>query len=382
MKDTASKRKTIALVTNTTWNIYNFRQNLIDKFIKEGFEVVVIAPIDEYIHYKEKYPEVRHFNLRMMDRDGMNPFKDFLMILELIRKYRKARPDIVLHFTNKPNIFGGMAAWLAGVKSIAVVTGLGYAFINKGITRRIIQYLYKWTAPFHRKFIFENTEDRQLFGHLKIVPTSRSVSVKGCGVNTLDFAPRTVAIENDKLVFTFIGRMLYDKGIREFVEAARIVKSKYNKVEFWIIGELDAKNPATMDKDELVRWVEEKIVNYHGFLKDVRPAIAESSCIVLPTYREGMPRVVTEAMSMAKPVITTDTAGCRETVVDGVNGYIVKVKDVQGLVDAMEKFIKLDDSEKKDMGIKGRQKAISEFDDKIIATDIYSIVTDVLNEGK
>lgn len=380
MKDTVSKRKTIALVTNTTWNIYNFRQNLIDKFISEGYEVVVIAPIDEYIHYKEKYPEVRHFNLRMMDRDGMNPFKDFLLILELIQKYRKVRPDIILHFTNKPNIFGAFAAWIAGVKSIAVVTGLGYAFINKGVARRIIQYLYKWTAPFHRKFIFENIEDRQLFAHLKIVPLSDSVSVKGCGVNIVDFAPRPASFESNKLVFTFIGRMLYDKGIREFVEAARIIKSKYNDVEFWVIGELDAKNPATMDKEELVRWVEEKIVNYLGFLQDVRPAIEQSTCIVLPTYREGMPRVVTEAMSMAKPVITSDTAGCRETVDDGVNGYLVKVKDVQGLVSAMEKFIELDDTEKIEMGLKGRKKAIAEFDDKIIATHIFKIITEVINE--
>ena len=382
MKDTDSKKKTIALVTNTTWNIYNFRQNLIDKFISEGYEVFVIAPIDEYIHYKEKYPEVRHFNLRMMDRDGMNPFKDFLLVLELIRKYRKIRPEIILHFTNKPNIFGGMAAWVAGVKSIAVVTGLGYAFINKGITRRIIEYLYKWTAPFHRKFIFENIEDRQLFAHLKIVPLSGSISVKGCGVNISEFAPRPESFEKDKLVFTFIGRLLYDKGIREFVEAARIVKSKYNDVEFWVIGELDAKNPATMNKDELVRLVEEKIVNYLGFLQDVRPAIAQSSCVVLPSYREAIPRVISEAMSMAKPVITSETAGCRETVVDGVNGYLVKVKDVQGLVDAMEKFIKLDDSEKNDMGLKGRQKAIAEFDDTIIATEIFIIITEVLNEGK
>ncbi|MGB4959693.1 MAG: glycosyltransferase family 4 protein, partial [Saprospiraceae bacterium] len=332
-------KKTIALVANSTWNIYNFRLNLIDKFIAEGMEVVIIAPVDEYITYKEKYPMVRHYGLRMLDRDGLNPIKDMLLVFELVRRYRKVKPDIILHFTNKPNIYGAIASKLAGIKSIAVVTGLGYAFIHKGFVRMMMTWLYKLTASQHSKFIFENIEDRDLFAQLNIVSKNRSVSVKGCGVNTTWFCPFPNGKVREKTVFTFIGRLLYDKGIREFVEAAKIIKSKRNDVDFWIVGELDAENPATVDKEDLIQWVENDIVLYHGFLKDVRPVISESDCIVLPSYREAIPRSITEAMAMSKPVITSETAGCREAVDVGSNGYLVKIKDPESIVKAMESFL-------------------------------------------
>jgi len=366
--------KTVALVANSTWNIYNFRLNLIDKFIAEGMDVVVIAPVDEYLTYKEKYPTVRHFSLRTMDRDSTNPIKDFLLVLELTRRYKKIKPDIVLHFTNKPNIFGGVAAWLAGVKSIAVVTGLGYAFIHNGFIKKVISWLYRVTAGFHQKFIFENIEDRKLFASLQIVEGSRAVSVKGCGVDTAWFHPYPNGLSKDKTIFTFIGRLLYDKGIREFVEAAKIIKSTMPNVDFWIVGELDAENPATVDKDDLIKWVEEDIVYYHGFIKDVRDIIAKSDCIVLPSYREAIPRTITEAMSMSKPVITTDTAGCREAVDQDKNGFLVKVKDAASLTESFIQFLELKHDDREAMGKAGREKAIREFDDKLIAIDIFKIV--------
>jgi len=373
-----STKKTIALVANSTWNIYNFRLNLIDKFLAEGMDVVVIAPVDEYLTYKEKYPTVRHFSLRTMDRDSTNPIKDFLLVLELTRRYKKIKPDIVLHFTNKPNIFGGVAAWLAGVKSIAVVTGLGYAFIHNGFIKKVISWLYRVTAGFHQKFIFENIEDRKLFASLQIVEGSRAVSVKGCGVDTAWFHPYPNGLSKDKTIFTFIGRLLYDKGIREFVEAAKIIKSTMPNVDFWIVGELDAENPATVDKDDLIKWVEEDIVYYHGFVKDVRNIITQSDCIVLPSYREGLPRIIVEGMSMAKPVITTQTAGCEETVDDNINGYLVSIKSTDELVIGLKKFLSLSNDQQHEMGMAGRTKACREFDDKLIAGQMFEIVRMVI----
>ena len=368
------QKKVIALVANSTWNIYNFRLNLINKFIAEGMDVVVIAPVDEYLTYKEKYPTVRHYSLRMMDRDATNPIKDTLLTLELIRRYKKIKPDIILHFTNKPNIYGGIAAKISGIKSIAVVTGLGYAFINKGIVRKIMIWLYKLTAPSHCKFIFENIDDRELFDQLGIVSKNRSISVKGCGVNINYFQPEPKSRENDKTIFTFIGRLLYDKGIREFVEEARILKNKTSTVEFWIVGEKKTKNPATINKDDLIKWVDEDIICYHGFVKDVRPIIAESDCIVLPSYREGLPRIIVEGMSMGKTVITTMTAGCNETVDNGLNGYLVNVRDEGSLTTAIKKFIELSPASRKAMGEAGRKKVMVEFDDKLIANDIFNII--------
>ncbi|MBK9150500.1 MAG: glycosyltransferase family 4 protein [Saprospiraceae bacterium] len=369
------KKLTIALVANSTWNIYNFRLNLIDRFLAEGHDVVVIAPVDEYISYKESYPQVRHFGLRFLDRDSTNPLKDILLILELMRRYRKIKPDLVLHFTNKPNIYGGIAACLAGVRSVAVVTGLGYAFIHRGWITRIISLLYSIASRCHRKFIFENIEDRELLESLGIVGKDRAVSVKGCGVNTRYFTPVKHS-QNGKVVFTFIGRLLYDKGIREYVAAARKMRSVTSNAEFWIVGELDPENPATVDKDELLQWVENDIVYYHGFVKDVRPLIAQSDCIVLPSYREAIPRTITEGMAMAKPVITTDSAGCREAVDEGVNGYLTKVKNIDSLVQAMKHFMALDGEQRHSMGLAGREKACREFDDKLIADHIYRIISE------
>jgi glycosyltransferase involved in cell wall biosynthesis len=287
---------------------------------------------------------------------------------------RKIKPDIILHFTNKPNIYGGLAAWVSGIKSIAVVTGLGYAFIHKGFVRKVMSWLYRISSSCHDRFIFENIEDRELFGQLGIVSGERAISVKGCGVDTTWYHPYPNGQIKEKTVFTFIGRLLYDKGIREFVEAARQIKAQRPDVAFWVVGELDAENPATIEKDDLVRWVEEDVVYYHGFIKDVREIIAKSDCIVLPSYREGLPRIIIEAMSMAKPVITTHAAGCEETVDEGVNGYLVPIRSVQSLIDAINIFLTLTHDQQEKMGQAGRTKAIREFDDKAIATQIFNII--------
>jgi glycosyltransferase involved in cell wall biosynthesis len=377
LKTSQNKQKPVALVANTTWNIYNFRLNLIDILIANGYNVVVIAPVDEYIQYKEIYPTVKHFGLRTLDRDGMNPVKDFLLILELWRRYKKLKPDLILHFTNKPNIFGTLAARLSGCKNISVVTGLGYTFIHNGWMQKVITELYRQTTRWMEKIIFENKRDKAYFVSHGLVSESKAISVKGCGVDTRFFAPVEDTKTTPKTVFTFIGRLLYDKGVREFVEAARILTGRRDDCLFWIVGELDPENPATVDKEDLLQWVEDDIVYYHGFMRDVRPVIAQSDCIVLPSYREGLPRIIIEGMSMSKPVITTLTAGCEETVDEGMNGYLVPVKDANALVSAMEKILELSPEEKTRMGQKGREKAVKTFDNLLIAKEYLGIIREV-----
>jgi len=370
----------IALVANSTWNIYNFRLNVIDKLLAKGHDVLVIAPIDEYVEYKEQYPKVQHVNLRTLDRDSTNPLKDLILIAELIRKYKKLKPDLILHYTNKPNIFGGVAAKMSGIPSLAMVTGLGYAFIHNGWIKDITTWLYKYTSSFHKKFIFENIEDRELFDKLGITKKGQGISIKGCGVNTTYYHPypNGQMKRGDEVNFTFIGRLLYDKGIGEYVEAAKIIKKKYPNVSFSIVGELDADNPATVDTEDLVGWTADDIVQYHGFQRDVRPFIAKSDCIVLPSYREAIPRTITEGMSMGKPVITTDTAGCREAVDIGVNGYLAEVKSTSSLRKVFEQFIHLSADQRHKMGDAGRAKALREFDDRKIANDIYSEIEKII----
>lgn len=369
------KVKKIALVANTTWNIYNFRQNIIQKFVDLGYEVFVLAPIDEYIEYKEKYPQITHLNLRALDRDGTNPIKDLLLIIELRRKYKKIKPDLIIHYTHKPNIFGTIAAKLSGCKSVSVITGLGYSFINKGLINVITEKLYQLTSRFNELIVFENKDDRQLFIDKGLVLEDKAVAVKGCGVN-LDYykSKETHNESQSNTTFTFIGRLLKDKGIEEFASCAKYFKEMNLNSKFVVLGDFDQENPSTIDRDELLTWISNEIIDYKGFVDDVRPYIEESSCIVLPSYREGMPRIILEAMAMGKPVITTDTAGCRETVVHGVNGYMVQIKNKLALTEALQKFVALNTEARIKMGAEGRKLVDTEFSDVIIAERLYQIV--------
>ncbi len=343
---------------------------------------MVIAPVDEYLEYKEKYPEVKHIPLKSMDRDSKNPIKDLILTLELWRKYKTFRPDLVIHYTNKPNIFGGMAAKLLGIKSIAVVTGLGYSFIHGGALSSVVNQLYKFTGKFHSRFIFENEDDKELFINSKIVEKEQAYSVKGCGVDTSYYTPSPNGLNPDKITFTFVGRLLYDKGITEFISAAKEIKRDFPQAQFDVIGEFDSDNPSNIDKDYLVQWVDSGVIDYKGFVRDIRPFLKHSDCIVLPSYREGMPRTILEGLAMGKPVITTDVPGCRETVVQGTNGYIVPVRDKVALKKAMQNLINLSPSERKEMGSKGRSLAVNVFDDKLIAEEIHNIIQPLFDEEK
>ena len=364
--------KSIAIVANSTWNIYNFRQNVIRKCIEEGFKVYVLAPIDAYIEYKENFPEVTHINLSTLDRDSTNPIKDLLLVEELRRKYRKIKPDLVVHYTHKPNIFGTLAARLAGVKSVSVITGLGYSFINRGFINVVTEWLYRRTARYSSSMIFENEDDRDLFIQKRLVKEDRAFAVKGCGVNTVYYQSKKDH-SPDPPVFTFIGRLLKDKGILEFASAARHFHEKTWPATFVVLGDFDPENPSTIDRDTLLEWISEDTVDYKGFVNDVRPFLEKSTCIVLPSYREGMPRIVLEAMAMGKPVITTRTAGCRETVEEGVNGFLAVARSVEDLIVAMEKFCELSPDQRSAMGARGRSMAVDVFSDTIIAEDLFRI---------
>ncbi len=371
-------KKRIAIVANSTWNIYNFRLNVVKKFVEMGNIVFVIAPVDEYISYKEQFPGVKHIPLRYLDRDAKNPIKDLLLIEEFRRKYKRLKLDLILHYTHKPNIYGTIAARISGIPSVSVVTGLGYTFINKGLVNSVTKMLYRISSSFHKKIIFENQDDLAFFKELNIVRNGEGVAIKGCGVDLQHYQPSSNGIFHDKIVFTFIGRLLKDKGIREFVRAAELIKSKYDNVEFWVIGELDEGNPSTISSETLANWVNEDIIDYHGFVKDIRPLVKKSNCIVLPSYREGMPRIVIEAQAMGKPVITTDVPGCRESIEPNKSGYLVDVKSAEGLSIALDKFIKLSKEQRLKMGLKGRQKAEAEFGQDHIAEQIYTICLSVL----
>lgn len=353
---------------------------MIRKLIGEGHEVMVMAPVDEYIAYQRKLPGVVHYPLHQLRRDSINPIKDLQLTFELLQLYRAHKPDLIIHYTVKPNIYGGIAAKLAGIPSIAVVTGLGYAFIHNGFVKHTTKSLYRLSSRYHKKVIFENQDDRQLFIDERIVDEARSAAVKGCGVDLHYYAPSSQDKRQPGMTtFTFIGRLLYDKGIREFIRAARLVKETRPDVRFWIVGEIDRDNPSAIREADLLRWAKDETIEYHGAAQDVRPFILQSDCIVLPSYREGMSRVIMEAMAMERPVITTDTAGCREAVEDGSTGLLIPVRDVEALASAMRDFCDSSAAMQRQMGMRGRERAEALFDENHVAQDIYRILAEVLS---
>jgi glycosyltransferase involved in cell wall biosynthesis len=232
--------------------------------------------------------------------------------------------------------------------------------------------MYRFAFQFTERVLFENLDDKALFENEHLIEKHKSFHIKGCGVDLNYFRPMPEKPEEDNIRFTFIGRLLYDKGIVEFVEAAKIVKKQYPRVQFTVLGFLDDENPAHILRSELIDWISSGIIQYHGQTEDVRPYINESSCVVLPSYREGLPRVMMEAMAMAKPIITTKTAGCREMVEEGINGFLVNINDVESLAIAMVNIIICSPGTRFKMGLYSRKMAESEFDDQLIATQIIS----------
>lgn len=295
-------------------------------------------------------------------RTGTNPLADLKLLWHLRGLCQGVRPDVFFGYTIKPVIYGTIAAWMAGVpRRFALVTGLGYAFTGnrQGIVKRVASGLYRLALGRTHMVFFQNPDDEGLFRELGIAPAAiPSVVVNGSGVDVGTFP--VTQLPGSPPVFLLIGRLLGDKGVREFAAAARQVKALYPEVRFQAVGWVDS-NPDAIAQSELDAWVADGALEYLGKLDDVRPAIAASTVYVLPSYREGTPRTVLEAMAMGRPIITTDAPGCRETVIDGDNGFLVPVQSVEALVEAMLKFIK-DPALAPRMGRRSRQIAEDKYD--------------------
>ncbi len=336
-----------------------------------GHPITVIAPEDKYTKKLTGQDGVHFIPLKKLDRDTTNIRANWQLYKEFKSIYNQVKPDLILHYTSKPIIFGGRAAHQLNIPSIAIITGLGYAFIRKGWLQWITRRLYKSAAKYHKTFVFENKDDLQLFED-HFIEKSQGMAIKGCGVD-VDYFKSKKHIESEDVQFTFVGRLLKDKGIREFVEAAKLLKDKEN-IKFNIVGELDEENPSQISKSDLLQWINEDLISYFDFKDDIRPILEKASCVVLPSYREGMPRTILEAMSMAKPVIVSDVPGCRETVIDGVNGFICDVKSGPSLKNAMNKFLALDKNQQMEMGKKGRAMILDGFSSTQIAEKIFTII--------
>ncbi|MGQ9806349.1 MAG: glycosyltransferase family 4 protein [Chlorobiales bacterium] len=369
-----SKAKTIAMVSNTAWYLYNLRLGVIHFLQSKGFEILAIAPHDEFMTLLAK-ENCKTVSIEM-DRRGTNPLTDLGLMFRLRNIYKVHKPDFIIHYTIKPNIYGSLAAKLVGIPSIAVVSGLGYAFSKRNWLYQIATRLMKMVFSFAKEVWFVNQDDRELLLTVGIVPKEKTLQLPGEGVNTEKFAPIPKSSASDKFIFLLSARLLWEKGVGVFVEAARKLKPKYPNAEFQLLGFLTDDEKIGVTKAQIDKWQQEGIVTYLGATSNVIPFLANADCILLPSfYREGVPRALLEAASMAKPIITTDNVGCRDVVEDGVTGFLAKPNNSAHLAEKMEAMLNLSESARLEMGKKARQKVVREFSEQLVLNEYDALLT-------
>lgn len=364
-----SVRRDVLLVSNTGWYLYNFRRNLIRRLREEGMHVACVSPRDKHVAWlRAESVDWIEWDL---PRSSMDPVSNLAALVSLWRIYRRESPDLVHHFTIKPILYGTIAARLAGIRQVVNnVTGLGHMFVSRRLTTRlirpIIQRWYAWALTAGGALaIFQNKEDvAELAPACKPLP-ARLLLTNGSGVDLERFSPKKGAEDsngNEKCVL-FSARLVCEKGIGEFLEAGRICKERGLKVRLIVCGEPDPGNPSSVSDATLRKWKKERLAEFSGHVPRIEEQLRTADVVVLPSYREGTPRVLLEAAAMAKPIVATDVPGCREVVVHGETGLLVPPKDAVALADALERLL-TDGSLRRHMGEAGRRRIESRFDER------------------
>lgn len=347
--------------------IYNFRLELVERLIAEGHQVAISSPYGERIEDLKKLG-CEYYDITL-SRHGMNPIKEIALIRQYKKLIRAVAPDIVFSYTIKPNIYGAIACRAMKVPCVANITGLGTAVENGGIVQKISIALYKYAFTKIQTVYFQNTENRQFFIDHKIAVDKHDL-LPGSGVNLQRFVPMEYPSE-DKAEFAFISRIMKEKGIDQYLEAAAYIRNKYPNTVFHVCGFCEQAY-----EDRLRELHDRGIIVYHGMLRDIKPLMKDIHCTIHPTYYpEGISNVLLESSACARPIITTNRSGCREVIDDGVNGYVVKEKDSADLIEKIEKFMTLSYARKKEMGLNGRKKVEREFDRNIVVEKYLSELT-------
>lgn len=366
----------VAIVINTSWNIWNFRRSLVQALQAAGHEVLAIAPPDDYSARLETELGCRFVPI-LMENKGTNPLKDAQLTRRFYRLYRRERPDVVLHYTIKPNIYGTIAARLAGIPSVNNVSGLGTVFIVKNFVSRVALGLYRFAFKFPKRVFFQNDDDRQLFLEHGLVEKRITDVLPGSGIDTHRFRPAPVFERHEPFTFLMIARVLYEKGVEEYFEAARRVREAAPGTRVQLLGGIDESGGVGVKRAVFEQWLQAGHVEYLGTSDDVAAHIRQADCVVLPSYREGTPKTLLEAAAMGKPIVTTDVPGCRETVVDGQNGLLCEVRNAPDLADKMLRVLHLPAPELEQMGRAGRRLAEQKFDERIVLNKYLQVVQEV-----
>lgn len=338
--------------------IYNFRLELVERLLADGYQVVISSPYGERIEDLKalgcEYHEIE------INRHGMNPMAELKLISDYKKLLDQVKPDMVFAYTIKPNIYGSIACRSKKIPCVTNITGLGTAVENGGLIQKITVLLYKYAFTKVQRVFFQNTENMQFFVDHKIALGKHDL-LPGSGVNLQRFEVLEYPA-GDTVEFAFISRIMKEKGIDQYLEAAEYIRSKYPNTVFHVCGFCEDAY-----EDKLKDLTDKGIVNYHGMVRDVKGFLKRIHCTIHPTYYpEGLSNVLLESSACARPIITTDRSGCREVIDDGVNGFIVKQQDSQDLIEKIEKFLKLSADERKAMGLAGRSKVEKEFDRQIV----------------
>ena len=351
-------RRTVVICANTAWNLANFRAPLIASLLADGHRVIAAAAADGS---ESKLRGLgAEFRSLPVQSSGRNPLADLRLLAAITRLLAGEPSAQLMTFTIKPNIYGALAARLTGNRTLATISGLGSAFLAGGLTGHLIDRLYRLGLGGARAVFFQNDEDRDLFVERRLVRADQIRRVPGSGIDLTAFAAMPLP-GGAAPVFLFIGRLLLDKGVREFVEAARLVKASGHQAQFRMLGECGVDNPSAVPFSEVERWSADGTINYLGSAEDVRGSIAEADCIVLPSYREGVPRSLLEGAAMGRPLIATDVAGCRDIVEEASNGFLCEPRSAGALADAIRRMVELAPAERQAMGRRARAKVEREF---------------------
>lgn len=353
--------KRILVLANNDVGLYRFRKDLLAALLSAGHEVCISLPDGDFV------TELVQLGCRFIDtpieRRGMNPIHDSKLFHQYRAVLKKVKPDLVLTYTIKPNIYGGLACRMAHIPYAVNITGLGSAIENGGWLKRFVLALYKPALKGAKVVFFENAGNRDALVSTGVVPNGRDVVLNGAGVNLEDY-PYQPYPQEGPVRFLFVGRVMHEKGVDELFAAAKRMKQEYGDVEFHIVGSFEEAYKPVMDELE-----QTGVVKYHGYQSDMEPFYAMASCIVLPSYHEGMSNVLLEAAASGRPLITSDIPGCREAVENGVSGYLCPAKDADALYDAMQRFAELPESWRAEMGRRGRERMVKMFDKLLVINE-------------
>ncbi len=376
------KPNNVLLFANTEWYLFNFRLPLAQKLKSKGFHVLLISPPGDF------GPRLREAGFRWeplpMKRRSLNPLREFRMLRHLVQLYRREQPDIVHHFTIKCVIYGAIAAALACVPArVNAVTGLGYVFTNPALKARLLRplvraLLKRLLANPQSRVILQNTDDVAAFRRACIADNRHIRLIKGSGVDTQCFQPAAKPVfSGDETRVLLASRLLWDKGIADYVEASRALRTAGLPIRFLLAGAVDPGNPASIPQAQLNAWAAEGVVELLGQVEDMQAQFAQTDIAVLPSYREGLPKSLIEAAACGLPLVTTNVPGCREVVTDGVDGLIVPVRDALALANAIRRLHE-NPERARQLGQAARARALAEFDERIVIARTLAVYRELL----